>query len=643
MPFDPQPPASAANIGTVEVVFQSRQCAGNPGDSFPAYYTSKVTVGDGDAVETFKSTVLAYYNAPTSGDPTNKSVLDALAAQIAADWMSWKQASFDQSLVGVAAIDPTGLADVEWDLSSTGVRTRLTSAPPGSGARELGHFDWTDDASCGTSWTANPCAIMYGPMTTQSGGSFAVPKYRVCLIDGRITSEFIGYDTFSCGCNSGKVCIYQCSGSQGYWVPVVGVKVVVTQGSNTVASGMTDATGCISASLATGSYTVTVSDGDTVLWTGSESVASGNGISIFINCCVPVCLSGCVPNPYGDQFVNLAGASVTVAGKSNGTSVTGTTDSSGCVTITFGAPIDPEGYTYTMTYGGQTVTLGPYIGCQPQVQFYWICYRVLGCLGLGHGVEGATVTNTVTGVVQVTDANGYAYFLQGTQAVSSITITCPPRFQSYPAGGYYTEVDYSFQLAPADGYICCSPVNHVPVSCNWPICTTIDLTDPVTGAITLIYTLPGPGNPNGSPGWIGSITYNFPGFCGCPADTTTITYFWDCIDLYISVNSGTVKTTSCDCIINPDQTHWMNCPTNTPDGAPGSAGIQPPTPRVASFDCDPLDVTLTATGGCTCSTCHGAPCGCATNNGSTPTGDAVAAIWGPGAPVALTWTITDGC
>lgn len=181
------------NVGTAVVVFNGKQCAGNPGDTFPAQYVSDQKIGTGDLTETFKDTALAYYNAPTSGDPTNKSNLDTLAQQFATDWAAWRQTQFDEVLAGVAAIQPTGLADIEWDLGPDHCSTRFSSSPHNFHVQELGHADNQYDCTL----TATPCIYYWGPPGQCVNGHLQLTRWKECLEDGRIIQRYVSTDTIT--------------------------------------------------------------------------------------------------------------------------------------------------------------------------------------------------------------------------------------------------------------------------------------------------------------------------------------------------------------------------------------------------------------------------------------------------------------
>lgn len=92
--------------------------------------TSTVT----GAEKIFHSTLYAEYPyntaANSAGDPTNKTTLDALAAQISADYYGWLSKTFDIAYNGVADLYQTGFNDaIIWEQA----RTRVWSLPSGVG------------------------------------------------------------------------------------------------------------------------------------------------------------------------------------------------------------------------------------------------------------------------------------------------------------------------------------------------------------------------------------------------------------------------------------------------------------------------------------------------------------------------------
>jgi hypothetical protein len=75
----------------------------------------------------------------------------------------------------------------------------------------------------------------------------------------------------------------------------------------------------------------------------------------------------------------------------------------------------------------------------------------------------------------------------------------------------------SVVLTAADGYV------FMPTGCTYPIATTLHISHPVFGPVTL--------NRAGSL-WTGTKSYSYPGYGACPAVTATIYFTWDGGSLY---------------------------------------------------------------------------------------------------------------
>lgn len=185
-------PCTYQDIGSISLIFLGKQCAGNPGDPFPDLYASaSPPQGGGGSDLSFRDTASAYYAAPTAGDPTNKSTLDALSKQFASDFFQWIGFSWDQTVVGICNIPPVPLYDqiiFDYYEGEGMCRTRVETPPIMSHPRELGHYDSAGDCIL----TASPCVYFYGPPI--SGNQIA--RYSLCLQDGRLFANYIKMDNF---------------------------------------------------------------------------------------------------------------------------------------------------------------------------------------------------------------------------------------------------------------------------------------------------------------------------------------------------------------------------------------------------------------------------------------------------------------
>ncbi len=206
----------------IQVRFQGRRCTGKPTDdpTIPQWYLSTVAlssltlavpavgqgnpVGKGKAV--LKDTALALFNV-TVADPTNKSTLDTLAMQIAQDMVNWQSIEFDQTYNGIIAPPPNGILDlVEWTLRTDNVQTRLWTSPYNSAPEEFQHNDGPHNILCidvtgagsqNATVSQAPCVAYYGPLAVCASGSLRMPRFKVCLEDGRLYSRYIQTDTIN--------------------------------------------------------------------------------------------------------------------------------------------------------------------------------------------------------------------------------------------------------------------------------------------------------------------------------------------------------------------------------------------------------------------------------------------------------------
>lgn len=206
-------PALPANI---QVRYQGRRCNGLVSDTIPQWYLSTIPlsmltfpiplvtngnpVGRGTAC--LKDTAEALFHVGVA-DPTNKTTLDSLAKQIAQDIINWQNIEFDQTYNGILNITPSGngITDlIEWSMTTEMVQTRIITQPYCSNPEEFQHND-PANATCidvtgtgGYTVSQAPCIAYYGPLATCVSGSLHLPRFKLCLEDGRLFSTFTKID-----------------------------------------------------------------------------------------------------------------------------------------------------------------------------------------------------------------------------------------------------------------------------------------------------------------------------------------------------------------------------------------------------------------------------------------------------------------
>ncbi|WP_083670012.1 hypothetical protein [Singulisphaera sp. GP187] len=191
------------------VVFRSRRCNGQPSDLVPTIYKKVVTLeesgwtGAGNGVQGFDGTkvlhdaAIALFNVGGT-DPTNKTALDTLAVQLAADHYNWLSVAFDEAFPEIIAPTVDGLTDlIEWGYEIDQVSTRRLSAPWNAQPEELAHHDPANNGcvdSTGVTVTQTPCAVFYGPPAVCVSGKPNLTRYKLCLLDGRLDIKFVSTD-----------------------------------------------------------------------------------------------------------------------------------------------------------------------------------------------------------------------------------------------------------------------------------------------------------------------------------------------------------------------------------------------------------------------------------------------------------------
>ncbi|SIN69123.1 hypothetical protein SAMN05444166_0150 [Singulisphaera sp. GP187] len=221
--------------GNVMVVFRSRRCNGQPSDLVPTIYKKVVTLeesgwtGAGNGVQGFDGTkvlhdaAIALFNVGGT-DPTNKTALDTLAVQLAADHYNWLSVAFDEAFPEIIAPTVDGLTDlIEWGYEIDRLWTRRLSASYNAQPEEFSHHD-PANADCKDNLTATPTPVItskdpgtfehYGPLATSSSGNLILPVFLSKLQGGLLVQKYSRTDTLPCGCgcvaDSNHICSCGC-------------------------------------------------------------------------------------------------------------------------------------------------------------------------------------------------------------------------------------------------------------------------------------------------------------------------------------------------------------------------------------------------------------------------------------------------
>lgn len=145
----------------------------------------------------------------------------------------------------------------------------------------------------------------------------------------------------------------------------------------------------------------------------------------------------------------------------------------------------------------------------------------------GVGFVGETVTATLSGVTYsaVTNSSGVASISVGANGTYDIACTpSSPRWQPYTgtqAAATCGTFAKNAVLTLASGYQCLywgTTINGVSQGCQVPLPTTLYATDPIYGAVTLVFSAVGGGR------WTGTKTVSYAGAGGCIPVTATLTY-----------------------------------------------------------------------------------------------------------------------
>ncbi|AGA26034.1 hypothetical protein [Singulisphaera acidiphila] len=189
----------------VTVRFQTRRCNGAVSDSVPPWYVKTVNLADVlpdvgagfNGEKLFHDAALALFNVGGTV-PTNQTALDNLATQIAKDYYSWKQISFDEVYPEIIAPEVDGLTDlivISYQIDQ--VWTRRLSAPFNAQPEELAHQDPANSGcadSTGVTVTKTPCGEFYGPPAVCLSGKPNLTRYKLCLLDGRLDITYVSTD-----------------------------------------------------------------------------------------------------------------------------------------------------------------------------------------------------------------------------------------------------------------------------------------------------------------------------------------------------------------------------------------------------------------------------------------------------------------
>lgn len=197
---------------SVKVRFGTRACSG--GFDKPRFYISEFTAEDFFASapssafcpppsggcdrpgyrpgsRMFFDVAVALYDEEDS-DPTNRDALDSLAEKIATDYYLWNSIHYDFSYHGIASPSPSGIDDqVIIEYLEDYVQTRRATGLHNSHPEELGHWD---GAASECDREADPCHYVYGAGARCSGGRVVLPKYRLCLEEGRLRMTYVEDD-----------------------------------------------------------------------------------------------------------------------------------------------------------------------------------------------------------------------------------------------------------------------------------------------------------------------------------------------------------------------------------------------------------------------------------------------------------------
>jgi hypothetical protein len=421
-----------------------------------------------------------------------------------------------------------------------------------------------------------------------------LPAYRRLKLD-----QFsLGGLICCCGCQV-TICVVSCSSG-----PISGALVEIRSGGSDVTSGTTGAGGCITLTIpSAGTYEVKVTSGGTVIYDANQALTCGGTTTIAPGAgAVSFCFQDCALNP-------LSGATFTVFTLAGAMISSGTTDGTGCV----GLAVPAAGnYKLTVAYGGNTLTVASvYISCSG-LTYENATVQALGCWN--SPVPGAQVVITpgagltLSTTTLTTDSTGTVSFPYPVSTYYSYSITYGSRFAT--ATGSTIDC-ITVNLAAAAGYECaCDP-------CPIPLCDTLDLTDSILGGCVLTF---------GGGGWTGSIVTAFPGYCGCPAATVTVSYIFDGCNLTIYVHFANGALNPCTGL------DIAGCPNDA------GSGIEYLGNTMTSAACAlPASEWTATTAACVCAQCNAFgtiyPAGCFT-------GSSGVAIWLGG---ASTITITDSC
>ena len=138
----------SVNPGVVEVWFPNLICQQPGAGNFTVLDqppSDGIDAGTGKKV--IHETCVAFFQTGREAEPLNLAALQSLAQQIAADYYSWHQTTFDTVYGGAIPWTPNALVDeIVWTYTSSDSSTRVMSAPFDGEPEEYQH---TDCSACG--------------------------------------------------------------------------------------------------------------------------------------------------------------------------------------------------------------------------------------------------------------------------------------------------------------------------------------------------------------------------------------------------------------------------------------------------------------------------------------------------------------
>jgi hypothetical protein len=137
---------------------------------------------------------------PLTGTPLNQINLDNLAAQIASDYAFWEYIDSYRVYNGILNLQPNGFYDyimykylvVDKEDSEGDVTTTLITPPPNVYPDEMNHYDpQINPQNC---TYVDDCFYFYSYPWICGDSCVQLPRYKICLEDGRLISYFVQWD-----------------------------------------------------------------------------------------------------------------------------------------------------------------------------------------------------------------------------------------------------------------------------------------------------------------------------------------------------------------------------------------------------------------------------------------------------------------